>query len=373
MDVIVFGMILICFVGLLIVLNEYLLIKDVFDQFFSMLSLFIGYFIVKDIVRKTNPEALKEFLYTIVIINSLASFLYIMHQGLHITLYVPPFGDFGPQQEIFQGQTVTREFWCWPVLWFFTIAYLIIFRKEKNFFNLILLIINFLAIFFSFTRSYLINGLLILFLYYLAVSYRERNFGDFVKKISLLLVVLITLSFSVYYFFPEKTEYFISRVEQLKENPTDEESNDLIFRFNQTGDVLRRIDPDKRIVGMGPVTESQVKWVSDVDAVTADMAWAGVVFRWGYLGLAFIALLYIISIIKAFRLFKQSDGIMSQLALLMSLTIISQVIESFVSVTFMGYGRSAMGLWYFGVLSALLQVNKQYKNEVAFNGQYQLS
>lgn len=369
----IYGLIIISFLGLFSVLNEYLLIKNVFSQFLAMISLFIGYFIVKDIVRYTEPEALKEFLYTIVLINSLASLLYILHQGLHITIYVPPWTEFEPQQELFDGQTVTREFWCMPVLWFFTIAYLIVFRKEKNVINIILLIINFLAIFVSYTRSFAGIGLFILFLYFFFVSYKSKNLSGLIKNLIATIFIITALSFTIYYVFPKKVDYFVSRINEVKENPQDETSNDLLSRFAATGAIFHRMDRDRLITGMGPVSETQVSWVEDMRATTADMAWTAVVFRWGYLGLSFFIFMFLFSLIKAFKLFMQTDKAISQLGLVLLLTIISQILESFVSATFMYDERLPLGLWYLGILSALLGFDKKYQTAFKTDEKFQLS
>jgi len=73
---------------------------------------------------------------------------------------------------------------------------------------------------------------------------------------------------------------------------------------------------------------------------------------------AFFSLLFIVSIIKAYLLFMRTEGVISQLALLFLLTIIAQVIESFISWTFMSPNRFAMDLWYCGILSAIFLINK---------------
>ena len=62
---------------------------------------------------------------------------------------------------------------------------------------------------------------------------------------------------------------------------------------------------------------------------------------------------------NAFKLFMNTDGLLSQLGLLLLLTIIAQVIESFTSGTFMTAYRFPMGLWYLGLLSALSGFNKE--------------
>jgi len=120
---------------------------------------------------------------------------------------------------------------------------------------------------------------------------------------------------------------------------------------------------EKRFTGTGPVTEIQYHGAEDINDTTADMVWTGVVFRWGYIGLAFFILLYLISAFKAFNMFLKNTGILSQFGLLLFLVVLSQMMESFTSWTFLNPGHFALGLWYFAVLSALTGFSNEYTLE----------
>jgi hypothetical protein len=109
---------------------------------------------------------------------------------------------------------------------------------------------------------------------------------------------------------------------------------------------------------MGSVTESQISWVPEMDLATSDMVWTGVIFRWGFFGLFLFILLYIFSLTKAFFFYLKSNGVLSDLALMFILFIFSQIIEGFVSWTFLSAHGFTTGLWYFAMLSALLGSNK---------------
>ena len=93
---------------------------------------------------------------------------------------------------------------------------------------------------------------------------------------------------------------------------------------------------------------------------TSDMVWAGVTYRWGFLGLVIFIFLYGLSAIQAYKIFMNKDkSVMTDLALVLLLFIISQMIESFVSWTFMSAHGYVIDLWYFAVLSTLVGKNKQ--------------
>ncbi len=358
LDYIILALILISSIGLAQTLIEFHIIEDVYSQYFTLLSLFLGYFMIKDILRYCNLQVLSEFLYNIVIINSIASIFYILHQGLHINIY----GDNSEYLSIdFQGELITRTFWFMPVLWLFSISYLLVFNKNKSIINIILLSINVLGVFISYTRSFMGISLLLFVLYYLLVGFKQNNFLNSIKKLVVTGLAGFVLFIAVSSFLPSSTNYFLNRFKELDENPVDAQSNNLVYRFYKTDRMVYRMDAGKILFGYGSVTEKQSPFAKVVHAAAADMGYAEVIFRWGYLGLALFIILFISSLVKSFFLFLRNDGIVSQFALLLLLIIVSQLIEGFTSWIFMSPNRFAMGLWYFGVLSALIEFVKEKK------------
>ena len=358
MDYLVIGLMIITIVDLIIVIIQNLNIENVFSEFITIFSLFIGFFIIKDVFSYYKPSLIKDFLFSIVLINSLASCLYILHQGVHLAIY----HNEEYLSDIFQGELITRTFWFMPPLWFFSISYLLVFKKGKSFLFFSLLIINLLALFISYTRSFLIIAVLLLLLYYLMDAYKNRNFYIAAKNIFLTCLIGLILFVVISKIFPVSTNYFFNRFVELKQGMHNTESNSLLYRFSRTGEIINNIETDKVLMGYGPVTDMQTPLVSNMRIVTWDLVWTGVVFRWGIFGLVLFLTLYIVSIVKAFKLFMKSNGVVSQLALMLLMVIVSQLIESFISSTFLSSDRYVMGLWYLGMLSALLLADKKYSD-----------
>lgn len=362
-DWLVIGLLIISFVGLAFVIGKYIVITGVLKQFFVLTSLFFGFFIVKKIIYYTDAASLKDFLFSIVLVNSVASFLYFLHQGLHISLY--QLGGIDQlQQELFQGEFITREFWCMPVLWFFSISYLIVFRQDKPVLSIVLLGINLIAIFVSYTRSFVAIVVILVFLYTVLISLKKRSLATLFKNGAAIILAAGVLLFAILRFFPNKFEYFEERIISLKKDPSDESANTLLLRFTRTEEIFHGLGDEKTVSGVGPITEAQFPGSEEIDDASADMVWTGVVFRWGYIGLGFFILLYLVSLIKAFNLFMKGHGILSQLGLLLFLVITSQMMESFTSWTFLNPGHLAMGLWYFAILSALTGFDKRYEVQI---------
>jgi len=359
LDYFIVSLMIITIIGFSLVLNEFNIVKGVYDKFIILMSLFLGFFIIKDIAHHTEANVLKDFLYTIVVINTIASGMYFIHQGLHITLYATH-NEY--LTEIIDGETITRTFWFMPNLLFFSISYLLVVKRSKPFISIILLIINILAVYISYTRSFLIIAVILFILYYLLSGYKSRNFGKSIKNLIIIGISSLAMFLAVSSFLPTSTQYFISRFEELGENPSFTPANNLVYRFYKTGVVINKMDPGKVLFGHGSVTETQSPVVKFVNKATADMAWAEIIFRWGYLGLILFFLLYVFSIFKAFLLFMSTDGLISQFALLLLLTILSQAIEGFTQFTIMYPNRFALALWHFGIMSALLIAYNSHEN-----------
>lgn len=361
LDLIMWGIAGIAVINLFIVLNTYVNQKNVLTEFYTIVSLPVGYFIVKNISRYSSPETISKFLFNIVLVNSLASVFYLLHQGFHYELYLSP-GFEEQESEVFEGETITRTFWFMPVLWFFSVAYLMAFRKEKPILKIGLLGINILAIFISYTRSFLMIAFLLLFIYFILVGIKSGKYMAIAKNFMIIAIAGVLLFLGLSQVLPASTNYFLGRFKELKtDQPADEESNTLLYRFMKTNEIINKVGENKKLIGLGPVSEKQLPWVEDMRATTADMVWTGVIFRFGYVGMGLFVLLYVIGMFKATMLFFKANKTLSLLGLVLLLTMISQIAEGFASWTFFNPGRFPLGLWYFGVLGALIGFSKKYE------------
>ena len=350
-DYCVIFLIIISVIGLVSVIdNYYPFTTGILEEFWIEVSLFLSYFIIKNWISSNKPEVIVSFLYTLVLVNSLASILFILHQGLHFNVYL---GE-EYMSESFQGQEITRSFWFMPQFLFLSIAFLLVFTKKYSFVSIALLLVNLLAIIISYTISSLIIAILILIIYFVLNGLKSGKLATAIKNMIIYALLGMTGVFIMSRFMPANTNFLLSRIsEHTNSQYTEKEPNDMDVRFTNTANVISKIDRDKKLLGMGPVTEDQATKVVEMQANTADVAWSGVIFRWGFIGLALFVLIYIFSSFQAFNFFMKSEGIISDLALMLLIYIISQFIESFVSWTFLSGHGLAIGLWYFAVLSAI--------------------
>lgn len=325
-------------------------VSEILQEFIQLISLFLGYFIIKNWISYNKKELVIKFLFSLIFINSIASILYLLHQGLNLKIYL----DAEYIEDSLQGVDITRSFYFMPQFLFFSITFLLIFKEKYPLLYRPLLIINLLAVFITYTRSYLIIIVLIFMLYFLLNGIKKGRIGLIFKNILLYSLLAVFGIFILSKIFPAKSKYFMDRFSELSKPSTTQDPNNLQYRFMNTGNIISNMDTEKKIFGMGPVTENQYSLYSQMKSATADMVWTGVIFRWGFSGLMLFVLLYIFSITHAFKLYMRSEGLLSDLALLLLIYLISQIMESFVSWTFMSGHGLPTGLWYFAILSWLI-------------------
>lgn len=355
-DICVVALIIICLIGLIRTsINYYPLTTDIVKEFWFEVSLFLGYFIIKDCFTSQRPEIVINFLYCLVAINSIACVLFILHQGLHLNVYI---GE-EYMSESFQGEQITRSFWFMPQFFFFSIIFLLVFTKKYSFVSLGLLLVNLLAIIITYTISFVIIAILIFVFYFLLNGLKNGKLNLVFKNLILYALLAIAAIYIMSRFMPANMNYLLSRISEHTESKyTEKEPNDMNVRFTNTSSVISKIDRNHKLLGIGPLTEFQDANVLEMQANTADIVWSGIILRWGFIGLALFIIIYLFSSFHSFNLYLNSDGVISDFALFLLLYIISQTIEGFVSWTFLSSHGWAIGLWYFSLLSSLSTYKK---------------
>jgi hypothetical protein len=353
-DFCIIGLILITTFGLVMTMINFKLLTDVLKEFVTLISLFVSYFIIKNWTSNNKPELWVNFLFSLVVVNSIASLFYVLHQGMHLNIYKIE----ELSTEVFQNEEITRNFYFMPQFLPFSIAFLLVFKEKTSFIFYALITINLLAVFISYTRSAIINAGLIFLLYFLFLGLKKGTMGLVVKNVLLFALSALLVFFVLSKVLPSNTNYFVRRFSELSETSPTSGPNNMEYRFLMTSIIISHMEEDKRILGEGPLTQNQLPLVTQMRQATSDMVWCGVIFRWGFVGLMLFILLYLISGVKAFIYFMRSEGLLADLGLFFLLYIISQMIESFFSWTFMSGHGFATGLWYLAMLSALIGMKK---------------
>lgn len=323
----------------------------ILNDFFLEISLFVSYFIIKNWISDNKPKLIIDFLYYLVIVNTLAGLLYILHQGLHFNIYVvdeyitKSVGD----------KEITRSFYFMPQFLTFSVAFLLVFRKKYSWIGLSLLAVNLMAILITYNVSTIITTLFITVLYYILLAIKKNKVAIVFKQLGLFTLVGITGFFILSKLLPSNMDYLVSRFSSLSEsNYTQKDPNTLEIRFSNSAAILKKIDKYKKVFGMGPVADRRADNMEELHLATSDMVWIGVIYRWGFAGLLLIAMIYLFSLFQTLHIFKKSANDLSHLGLLFFLFLITQILEGFVSWTFLSGHGLTTGFWYFAIISALI-------------------
>lgn len=345
-------------VGLAVALMTYPVTTGLIMEFLVLLSLFVGYFIIRDWSFSCKPEVLKGFLLSLVMVNTLSAVFYILHQGAGLGIY-----DIEEYiEEIFGGERITRSFWFMPQFLFFSIAYLLVFRADRPLIYTVMLIINLGAVFITYSRSTLIVSLFLIVFYFIILGFKENRIGYIIKNIVLYMVITVIGLIAVIKIFPANAQYFQDRFRELTEERSPYQINSLEYRIERTAGVVESIDAGKIIFGMGPVTEEQEPLVPAMKSITSDMVWTGVAYRWGLIGVVVFILLYVFAFLKSYRIFVKSTGLVSHMALMFMIILVSQILEGITSWTFLSGHGYATGLCYFAMVAVLDDKSRQKLN-----------
>ena len=358
LDYLIIVLVFTTIVGLSVTLMTYPVTTGLIMEFFVLLSLFVGYFIIRDWSFSCKPEVLKGFLLSLVMVNTLSAVFYILHQGAGLGIY-----DIEEYiEEIFGGERITRSFWFMPQFLFFSIAYLLVFRADRPLIYTVMLIINLGAVFITYSRSTLIVSLFLIVLYFIILGFKENRIGYIIKNIVLYMVIAVIGLIAVIKIFPANAQYFQDRFRELTEERSPYQINSLEYRIERTAGVVESIDAGKIIFGMGPVTEEQEPLVPAMKSITSDMVWTGVAYRWGLIGVVVFILLYVFAFLKSYRIFVKSTGLVSHMALMFMIILVSQILEGITSWTFLSGHGYATGLWYFAMVAVLDDKSRQKLN-----------
>ena len=91
------------------------------------LYMFAGYFLLRGILCHAGRKETVDFLAAIVVVNTIAAGLYVLHQGLHMYIYV---GRGGVSSTfVFNGEVLTRSFYFMPQYLPLAIAFCVAKRK----------------------------------------------------------------------------------------------------------------------------------------------------------------------------------------------------------------------------------------------------
>ncbi|HJW76015.1 MAG TPA: hypothetical protein VJ787_10150 [Thermoleophilia bacterium] len=316
--------------------------------FFYLLA---GYFLVRGIVSSVSLEHVLEFVRVLVIVNTGAAVLFILHQGLHLRVYTG--AEF--MTTVVAGQTITRTYYFMPQLVLLSIAYIFA-RRSWTAWTVAAAVINLGAVWISYTRSLLAIAAVIIALSLVVRFMKLSTAGAAVRRTMTVGVLLVALFVGATSFFPVQSQFFLGRLSEVATASSVSDVRNINYRewkFRVTYEGVAARDP---VLGAGFVSAAQDSMVATVDRFQSDIVWVPVLFRLGVTGIGLFGLAFILYGWRAARLAAHHSGDVELFSIVWLCLLAGLFLEGFVSWSFMQPGRMAMGLWAFAFLGGVVGV-----------------
>lgn len=312
----------------------------------SLFYLVLGYLFVRGIASRATRAETEAFLAAVVIVNTVACGLFILHQGLHLPIYLGSANiTYGAG-----GQAVSRGTTYAPMFNLLALGFVLAKRRWTPGW-LVVLVITLLAILVSLTRTLLIAAILGVVI---AIVARELSRPDFSRVARRVGAIALAAALVVVGFMRLAPAYWSELLKRFGEftssSGTQVENWHLrVIHWDAVERVVARSDI---LLGIGFPRAGSNPVDGLVYSYSSDMAWLPVMYRIGYLGLLLIGLLLAGFMARALWLSLKPPDARRDLCLAYFITIALTVVMSFQMWTFMEPSIYPMGLWILAFVAA---------------------
>ena len=343
---------LLLFVGVIAcvhVLREFTLSGDMQSALggaLGFLSMIVGYFVVRDIVCSATRSEVVHFLGLVVIANTVAAALFVLHQGLHVHVY----GHVEYSTVVFHGTLITRSFWFAPQLSGLSLAYVLA-RREWTGPWLTVLVITALSVWVSYTRTLVLIVIVAVVAALLVRETKRLDFARFLRRAIGIVAVGVAMLWVVLAALPTESAFFGQRVSELSSGLSGSGFADWNVRVNHFVSAEKAVARKDVLFGAGFPSPPSAE-ADTVHRWSADMAWIAVVYNLGIAGVVLFGLIFVWSGARAYRLFVARSGAGEYLELVYLITLLATFLNTLISWVFMQTDFYPMGLWFFAFMAA---------------------
>lgn len=310
--------------------------------------LFVGYVLLRSIFCHASRSDVIDLLTAIIVVNTVASLLFFLHQGLHLPVYV---GLTEHQTVTFMGRELTRSFYFMPQL--LAVALAFCFAKPRwGWFWTVVVLVNLAAVWVSYTRVLLVIALAELILVLGVRLLKSHQAGRALKRILALAAIAVVFGAAVFIALPAESRYFASRIGLTAQSGSIMGDENLALRFEFLRIVYKGIGAESYLVGQGFAAPHQEPMARDLYRMSADTVWVPILYRFGLAGVAVVGLLYGLFILRALRMGVSGTGEAEFLALVLLGALAGQFLGGMTSWTILDPVRYPLGLWLFALLAA---------------------
>lgn len=309
--------------------------------------LLVGYLLVRGIACQFSRSEVVSFLAAVVVTNTVAAGLYVIHQGLGVSIYTG--GEYFTT--VFRGVEITRTFHFAPQFTLLALGFVLA-RSRWTAAWLLVLAITTLAVLVSYTRTLLI-AVIVAFLIALVVrELRRPSTSRFIQRALVILVGAFVLLAVFAVFLPAQSHFVSLRLtEFVSAGGVGDVGNWQVRqeKYDMANQIVLKTDP---FLGMGFPLPGSNPVDSQVYRLSADMTWIPILYHLGYVGLALFGLALLGFGLRALTLTLGSDDTRRYLGLTYLITIVLTTLVGFTAWTFMEPRVAPLGLWFLAFVAA---------------------
>jgi hypothetical protein len=326
----------------------------VLGQASGWLYLLLGYLLVRGIVAMAPTEDVIKFLSALVVINAGAALLYIANQALGIPFYAGSVSG----TEVFHGQTIVRGFAFYPQLLLLTLA--VLFAKPRwTWLDPVILIVNVVAIWLSYTRSWLLVALVVLGVVLFVRLIKARQTRLALRRLGGIVLLVVVVGAAMLMLLPTQSSYFISRLSATQGAGGLASESSFAARRSFIAATYRHASDTDSLLGVGFASPAQDAELGAVERWSADTLWVPVVYRLGLVGVALFVAVFFAYLGRAALTALRCTGDCEYLGLVWLGVIAGTMMGTFVSWSVVNPNRFPLGLWPFAFLAALPLMPRQ--------------
>lgn len=309
---------------------------------------FAGYFLLRGVLSHAGRKETVDFLAAIVVVNTIAAGLYVLHQGLHLYIYA---GLVEYQSFVFNGQVLTRSFYFMPQFLPLAIAFCAA-KRTWNIFWLGVLVVTLAAVWVSYTRALVLVCLIEIALI-LAVRLLKRRDAWLAAK-RVLQIVLITAVFvgGAAALLPTQSAYLFSRFADTWSHGSVTKDTDVQVRVGELQTTYEWVGADNRLLGLGFPSSAQDARVTKVGVMAPDLVWVPTIWNLGLLGVAGLTCMFIAYAWRATSMSLANNDDAAFLSVLLLGVIVGVFLLGFVQWTILDPWHTPIALSFFSLLAA---------------------
>jgi len=309
--------------------------------------LLIGYLLVRGIACQFSRAQVISFLGTVVIVNTIAAALYVVHQGLGVSIYTG--GEYFTT--VFRGVEITRTFHFAPQFTLLALGFVLA-QSRWTAGWLVILAITVLSVLVSYTRTLLI-AVVVAFLVALVVrELRRPSASRFIRRTLVIVVSALVLLAGFAVFLPAQSRFVTQRLTEFASAGRVSDVGNWQVRERKYGTVNEIVLKTDPLLGMGFPAPGSNPVDSQVYRLSADMTWIPILYHVGYVGLALFALVLAGFGLRALMLTLGGDDARRYLGLVYLIVIVLTTLVGFTAWTFMEPRVAPLGLWFLAFVAA---------------------